>query len=149
MKANDFIEVIDFAIDKEQEAIDFYTSIQEREKMPNIIKVLGDIIDMERGHINKLEFFKKNIPNVKNLKETKPINLIDYYEEKISYDNLDYIDLLRIAIKREDQSRRLYQELASNNDEDTRDLFLLLANEEEMHKQLFEEIYQVFVLVDN
>ncbi|HPY96431.1 MAG TPA: ferritin family protein [Candidatus Cloacimonadota bacterium] len=149
MKVNDYNEVIDFAIDKEQEAIDFYTAIKEREKMPNIIKVLGDIIDMERGHINKLEFFKKNIPNIKNIDETKPINLIDYYEEKINYDNLDYIDLLRIAIKREDQSRRLYQELAHNNDEDTRDLFLLLANEEEMHKQLFEEIYQVFVLVDN
>jgi len=149
MKVNDYNEVIDFAIDKEQEAIDFCTAIKEREKMPNIIKVLGDIIDMERGHINKLEFFKKNIPNIKNIDETKPINLIDYYEEKINYDNLDYIDLLRIAIKREDQSRRLYQELAHNNDEDTRDLFLLLANEEEMHKQLFEEIYQVFVLVDN
>ncbi|MDX9978060.1 MAG: ferritin family protein [Candidatus Cloacimonadales bacterium] len=147
---NEFSEIIDFAIDKEKEAIDFYNELKIHEKMPHVIKVLDDIINMEKGHINKLKFFKNNLPNIRNIEKLESIKLIDYYEEPIHYENLDFIALLRIAIKREDQSRSLYQALADNTDEQSiKEVFILLANEEEEHKQLFEHIYQDKVLIDN
>jgi len=150
MEQNEFNEIIDYAIDKENEAILFYEELKLNEKMPHIIKVLDDIINMEKGHINRIELLRTTGPVDLINKQLKPLNLSDYYEEPVTYENLDYIALLQIAMKREDQAKKLYQDLANySTDIKIREVFLLLSEEESKHKELFEEIYQEYVLIDN
>jgi len=150
MENKNFLEIIEYAIEKENEAIDFYTELKMNEKLPNVIKVLDDIINMEKGHINRLNMLRTSGPVSVEKIEMRSMNLSDYYKEQLSYENLDYISLLRIAMKREDQAKKLYLDLANyTTDTDIRNLFLLLSSEEDQHKALFEEIYQDYVLVNN
>ncbi len=150
MENKNFLEIIEYAIEKENEAIDFYTELKMNEKLPNVIKVLDDIINMEKGHINRLNMLRTSGPVSVEKIEMRSMNLSDYYEKQLSYENMDYISLLRIAMKREDQAKKLYLDLANyTTDTDIRNLFLLLSSEEDQHKALFEEIYQDYVLVNN
>lgn len=142
--------IIDFAIEKEQEAIDFYNELLLQVKLPNIQKEIQNIVLMEQGHINYLNTMRIVDQDCFSQNQTQRLNLSDYYEEPVTYKNMDYPTLLLLAIKREDKAKKLYMDLASySSDIKVRNIFSTLSKEEENHQIYFEQIYNENVLVNN
>lgn len=149
MDTKDFNEIIDFAIDKEKEAVKFYTDLQAMSQFKSRQDMLGELADMERGHVTALENIKsgkiimREAPKVQNLK------ISDYLVAATPSPNMSYQDTIINAMKREEMSTHLYKDLAKLSAGEARDIFLRLAAEEAKHKLYFEKIYNDEVLKDN
>jgi len=126
-------DILDFAIDNEQSAIDFYRELAGKE-----------------GH-------KANIEAVKAGQTLKPVStkvldlkLGDYLVAVEPTADMDYQSALVLAMKREKAAFRLYTALAAKvEDEQLRELFLRLAQEEAKHKLHFEIEYDEHILTEN
>lgn len=142
-------DLIDFAMEKEQEAADFYVGLARRVKEPAVAAELDRLADMERMHKAKLQkldpadpfWQRKNLPDLK---------IADYVVESAPTAGMTFQDLLSIAMKRELSSQRLYADLARQVDEpDLQRMMLVLAEEEAAHKHYFETLWDEHVLMEN
>lgn len=81
------------------------------------------------------------------LKKIKGLGLSEMIED-IPYDpEMSYADLLRMAIKNEERSQRLYTSTAEIVIEpNLKKLLLILAQEESTHKERLERIYDDEIL---
>ncbi|MEA1971819.1 MAG: ferritin family protein [Candidatus Cloacimonadota bacterium] len=150
MKNKSMNEILEFAIDRERDAVSFYQKLQKMVRFDNQIKMLKDLEDMEKGHITLLQNIKRKEDVDFILKDVQDLKLSDYLIEKEPSPEMDYQDILIIAMKREEASTNLYKGLAqavTNNE--LKKLFKRLAQEEAEHKFRFENIYDEFVLTDN
>ena len=145
-----FDEIIDFAIEKEWEAVDFYKELQKLTSFKSKQEMLHDLENMERGHVKILENIKTQsiediqVPKVENLAISE--YMIDMEPEK----DMSYQDILIVAMKKEEKAEQLYSKLADESpDEGIKKLFLKLASEEAKHKLYFEKIYDDEIMTDN
>lgn len=152
MKKDKFNEIIDFAVEREEEAVEFYQELQEMVKFQDKQALLKEFEEMEKSHIVILENIRKNItqtvgappPRVENL------SISDYLLEVKPAKDMSYQDILITAMKREENANRLYSDLANESvDSETKNLFLRLANEESKHKLYFEKLYDSDILTEN
>lgn len=144
-----FIAVLDFAIDKEIEANQFYLDLAKQMKNPAIQKVFEAFAKEELGHKAKLQAIKQGeeIPPAKNITDLK---IADYTVDVEPAPDMSYQDALILAMKQEKAAYRLYLDLAEqvvNNDQ--KELFLSLAQEEAKHKLRFEIEYDDVMLNEN
>lgn len=145
-----FEEIIKFAIDREQEAVEFYQDLQKKVKFQSQKEMLIELEKMEEGHKTMLKnLLKKDFDDIK-LKEVKDLKISDYLVEKDPTEDMDYQDILIVAMKREEFSTKLYKDLATKiQDEHTEKLFLRLSQEEAAHKLMFEKLYDEQILKEN
>ena len=81
------------------------------------------------------------------LKESKGLGLAEMVEDLPYSSDMSYADLLRMAIKNEERSERLYTSAAKSvTDPSMKKLLLVLAQEETKHKNRLEKIYDDEVL---
>lgn len=142
--------VLDFAIKNEQDASDFYTELASKMEKPYMKQAFESFAAEERGHKAKLESVKNG--NIAKLAKTKVLDLKigDYLVEQKPSATMDYQSALILAMKQEKAAFRLYTDLAaSTDDENVRDLFLGLAQEEAKHKLRFEVEYDEDFLREN
>jgi rubrerythrin len=142
--------VLDFAIKNEQDASDFYTELASKMEKPYMKQAFESFAAEERGHKAKLESVKKG--NIAKLAKTKVLDLKigDYLVEQKPSATMDYQSALILAMKQEKAAFRLYTDLAASTDDDNvRDLFLGLAQEEAKHKLRFEVEYDDGFLKEN
>lgn len=144
-----FIAVLDYAIEKEIEANQFYVDLAEKMKNPAMKKVFEAFAKEELGHKAKLQAIKQGeeIPPAKNITDLK---IADYTVDVEPSTNMSYQDALILAMKKEKAAYRLYLDLAEqvvNNDQ--KELFLSLAQEEAKHKLRFEIEYDNVMLTEN
>ncbi|MBN1766533.1 MAG: ferritin family protein [Sedimentisphaerales bacterium] len=137
------LDILKFAIGKEVEAYEFYISLAERVDNPTIGDILNRLAREEMDHRSKLEleamklgYVMKDAVHPENLRDGEKIYLgPDAYK--------DYQKLLKMGMNKESDSFRRYVELAQQADNDEcRDLLLTLAEEEAMHKALFQLEYE-------
>ncbi|HQO10077.1 MAG TPA: ferritin family protein [Clostridiales bacterium] len=142
--------IIDFAIDREKEAVEFYTALQEKTKFAGVRDMLKELAAMETGHISVLNSIRtKGIDNI-SIQQIKNLHISDYMVEKEPSQDMDYQDILIIAMKREEKSKALYEDLAVRfEDSPTGKLFSKIAAEESDHKLKFEKLYDETVLKEN
>jgi rubrerythrin len=147
MDEKKFKEIIRFAIDKEIEAFNFYTEASRNAKFSGGKELFLSLAKEEEGHRRVLE--KLNIEKIADARIEKipDLKISDYMVEVEMKPGLSYADTLRIAMKREEKSIKLYNDMKdSNTDEDLKKLFTLLANEEAKHKLRLEKIYDEEIL---
>ena len=143
-------DLLAFAIDKEQEAVDFYTDLAGRTDRPGMKPVFEEFAAMEKGHKTKLENVKSSGSLTPSSAKVLDLKIADYLVDIEPGPNLDYQQILIIAMKREQAAQNLYADLAAaTEDPDIRDLMLALSQEEAQHKLRFETEYDDFVLKDN
>ncbi len=143
-------EIIDFAIEREKEAVKFYRDLQEMTKFSSKKKMLKDLENMEKGHIEILENLKNKELKDIEVPEIQDLHISDYMVAPKPEGELSYQDIISIAIKKEEASYKLYKDLAENTDnENARKLFLKLSSEEAKHKQIFEKIYDEEILSED
>ncbi|MCD4654287.1 ferritin family protein [bacterium] len=144
-------EILDFAIESEQDAVDLYLSLANAANNPQIKKMFEEYADEERVHKTKLiavktgkRFLKSDEMPVLDLK------ISDYVIGDIPGPDADYQSVLMHAMNKEKAAFRLYMDLAARtNDPELKDLLLGLAQEEAKHKLHFEIEYDNNILSEN
>jgi len=143
-------DILDFAIENEQSAVDFYRELAEKSTTSGVRELFEEYAKEEEVH-------KANLEAVKAGQRLKPVStqildlkLGDYLVAVTPTADMDYQSALVLAMKREKAAFRLYTALAAKvDDEELRDLFLRLAQEEAKHKLHFEIEYDEHILTEN
>lgn len=144
-------EALDFAIQNEQNAYEFYMGLSEKMEKPWMKKTFEDFAREEKGHKAKLEGIKAG--HLMKPYETKVMDLKigDYLTSAEVSKDMDYQDALILAMEAEKKAFLLYSDLAEScgDDANLKEMFLSLAQEEAKHKLRFEIEYDEFVLTEN
>ncbi|MCB5229740.1 MAG: ferritin family protein [Candidatus Cloacimonetes bacterium] len=150
MTIQEFNEILDFAVAREREAVEFYRDLQTQAKFAAQKELLKELELMELGHIKVIENIRKQgvqdsqIPKVQNLKISEYLS-VDADQLDLSYQNI-----LIKAMKREEASQKLYQEMSRRfADGEIATLFRKLAADEAGHKLIFERLYDEWISAGN
>ena len=144
-------EVLDFAIEQEIGAQQFYLNMAESATIPEMKKVFEGFATEEKGHQAKLETLKKksNIAADVPDDEVQDLGLADYLVDVEPQPDMDYKDALILAMKKGKAAYRLYLDLAAiSQSGEIKEAFRFLAQEEAKHKLRFEIEYDDIVLMD-
>ncbi len=143
-------EIIDFAIKKEQEAIDFYDALAGQVKNKALTNELIKISGMETGHRERLKNIDAVSFAVGATEKVADMKIADYLVAQEPVKGMTWQDILTIAMQRELASVKLYTDLASRIEDATaQGLFEKLAAEESGHKRYFEQIWDEEILIWN
>jgi len=149
MQSNRLNEIIDFAVAREKEAVQFYQDLQRMAEFSYKKALFQQFESMERGHVVILEDIrKKDIAHIE-VPEVETLHISDYLVEtpESPPEKLSYQDILILAMKKEQRAHELYTDLAKKHSEpDVVKLFSRLAAEEARHKRAFEEMYDSEIL---
>ncbi len=148
MRLNSLEEILRFAIRKEADAATAYRIAADRAS-PGVKKLFEELAAEEEKHKRKLEKFDlKKISQMK-IKETKGLGISERIEDIPFGPELTYEELLRMAIKNEEKSQKLYTSTAKLvTDSNLKKLLLILAQEESTHKERLEKIYDDEILTE-
>jgi rubrerythrin len=141
-------EILEYAIEKEKEAVEFYTEISENESLQGVKKTFEDFANEEKKHVKMLENMESNKEKIAEYQfEWIPDMKRSDYMVDITYEKgMHYTEILRLAMKREEKSLQLYNELASKADKsEFINMFKILSQEEAKHKNILETIYDDFM----
>lgn len=150
MEGTRFDSIINFAIQREKEAVQFYKDLQDQVKFLQRKEFLKSLEEMEKGHVTILENLKKKEIDEIKVSEVKNLKINDYLVESAPTETLSYQDILIIGMKKEQTAYELYTTLAEESSlPDIKKVFQKLASEEAKHKLFFETIYDEDILKEN
>jgi rubrerythrin len=143
-------EILDFAIEREEEANRFYLELSAEMERPEMKKVFQDFAQEELGHKRKLVAIKEGKILLSAGKKVEDLRLADYLITVEPGTELDYQQALVLAMKKEKASYKLYFDMASSVESETlRQTLLGLAQEEAKHKLRLEIEYDQQILKEN
>ena len=136
-------EILELAIAREEDSHVFLMALAARMVNPEMRNVFAELATEELEHKARLELEVVKIGRVvKDSKKRLYYETNDYAEDVGSEIDMDYKDMLTMAMQKEEASFRLYVDLASRvTNEDAYETFLALAEEEVRHKMRFEMEY--------
>ena len=135
-------EILDFAINKEEEAAKMYTDLAGQMTKPYMRKVFEDFANEELGHKEKLLGIKRGELLQPVAGKVMDLKLAEMLVDVVPVSDMDYQQALIFAMKEEKAAFKLYTELAqSADDEGLRATLFSLAQEEARHKLRFEIEY--------
>jgi len=150
MKFDSVDQILDFAIQKEQEAADFYTDLAAKMDRKNIKEVFISFAGEEQGHKAKLIAVKGGKKLQASEKQILDLKLGDNLSEIEISNDLGFQEALIVAMKAEKAAYKLYNDLAeATDDSNLKSIFLDLAQEEAKHKLRFEVEYDDHILTEN
>lgn len=150
MDKTKFNEIIDFAIEREEEAVTFYRELQDLVDFKGKKELLKGFEDMEKVHVKVLQNLRKRELNQMTIPKVDNLEIASYMVAAEPSKDMSFQDIIAIAMQREEKSQQLYTVLAQQSpDADIKKLFLKLASEEAKHKLQFEKIYDEEVLTEN
>ena len=143
-------EILDYAIDQEQQAADFYASFAARAEKAGMKKMLLEFAEEEKRHKERLLAVKTGERKLTPKKEVLDLKVSNYLVEVDASDKISYQDALIVAMKKERAAFELYSAMAEKvPDTNLKQVFAGLAKEEAKHKLFFETEYEEHVLMHN
>ena len=150
MKLDTPEKILDFAIQKEQDAAEFYTDLAARMDRPNMKSVFEGFAREEMGHKEKLQGVKTGKRLISAGKKIQDLKIGDSLVDIELSANTGYQDALILAMKAEKAAFKLYHDLSqATDDAGLQELFMALAQEEAKHKLRFEVEYDEQILTEN
>ncbi|MCL4478872.1 MAG: ferritin family protein [Deltaproteobacteria bacterium] len=144
-------DIIEFAVDRELNAYDFYTGAQKRARTSGAKSMLQELAAQELKHKQRLEalHLEENV-----MLDLSKLDIADYTDsESIETDmqyHLEYQQILLIALRREKSSVRLYTDIKSlMKEKEKQQLFEWLVKEEQSHYDRLQKEYDTYVLTEN
>ena len=137
-------DLINFAIEKEKEAVSFYEDASRQEIYAGAKEAFEEFAREERKHQSMLEGFLKGEFKISDyaFKWIPDMKRSDYLVDIEYQKGMHYEDMLRLAMKKEEKALKLYNELAKKTErEDLITLFKVLSQEEAKHKLALETLY--------
>ena len=148
MSFDSFEEIIRFAIGKEEEAVTFYEDAGRKEPYSAARQLFSDFAAEERKHVDLLSGYLKGEKKVEDYQfEWIPdLKRSNYLVDLKFEEGMAYPDLLRLAMKREEGSLRLYNDLQMKaEEEEVIKIFKMLSQEEAKHKLALETLYDDYM----
>ncbi len=147
---NSVEDVLDYAMQREQEAADFYTGLAANAEHQHMKEIFEGFAREEEAHKKRLLSIKTKGMFGKPRKSVKDLKIGDYLVAEQPSDSINYQDALILAMKKEKAAYRLYSDLAGlADDEAMRSVFQRLAQDEAKHKLRFEVEYDDNILTEN
>jgi len=133
-------EILEFAIDREIDANQFYLALAERVDSTEMRKVFEDLAQEELEHKAKLELELMKIGKTVKIRQSPATPQRTYIvSDNQSLLDMDYKDMLMLGMEKEEAAFRIYVNLVPNAyDSESREVLLSLAQEEVRHKLRFQ-----------
>ena len=149
-QVNWFNQIIDFAIEREVEANQFYLELAETMQVPAMAEVFRGFAAEELAHKAKLDAIRHGEIVVSEPEKVETLKITDYIVDVELMANMTYEQALVLAMQKEKAAYKLYMDLAGlAGDAQQRDVFLAMAAEEAKHKLRFEIEYDDNVLQED
>jgi len=143
-------EVLDFAIEKEEEARQFYLEWSKKLENKTLSEQFIEFAGEEAKHKEKLQRVKSGSTFKPSPKRVTDLKIVDYLVDIVPTPDMDYQEALIVAMRREKASFKFYNDLAAMaEDESLRETFLALAQEEAKHKLRLETFYEKEIYTEN
>jgi len=137
-------DILDLAIQREEEAYDFYMDIYGDVEDQSVKDTLEFIAGEEKKHKAFLVNYREGNhgPDALRMAEIVDYKIAEFLQEPEIEEKLSSQDVYLIAAHRESRSHQFYTELASLHPAgDTKAMLLKMANEELKHKEKMEYLY--------
>ena len=150
MKFDSLEAIVDFAIEKEKEAAQFYSGLAKEEAFSGSKDMFLDFAREEAKHQKLLHDFKSKgftqaMKDYK-LKWIKDIKRSDYVVELEYRKGMAYNEILMLAMKREEKALKLYNDFLKQSDSpEAQKIFKMLCQEEAKHKLSLETMYDDYM----
>lgn len=141
-----FERLVNLAIQREEEAYEFYMKASEESEFKSSAKLLKDLAHQEVTHKQKLhEALKTGVCETFTCETTEEIEQMDLSHYLVDIPLLPSStpqDILIVAIKKEAAANSFYKALSELTDSGVhRKVFETLAGEEEVHKTRLQNMY--------
>ncbi len=142
--------ILDFAMEKEIEAADFYRTVSREERYADTSRMFQEFAAEEEKHQKMLEDFKakgisKSLEDYQ-LRWIRDIKRSNFVVEQEYHPGMPYQDILMLAIKREEKALALYNDFLKQVEHpDSKKLFQVLCQEEAKHKRGLENLYDDYM----
>jgi len=146
-------QILEQAIRFEEQAYDFYVGAIDMVKQPHIKDTLKDLAAEEVKHKEKLQALVEGDTEALigvSRQKVLDLKLAEYLVAPSLGEDATFQDVLVVAMHREKSSHEFYSTMATiADDESTKTLFTFLAQEELVHKNKVETLYDEIVYRDN
>jgi len=143
-------EILDFAIEKEEEARQFYLEWSEKLESKALREQFVVFAGEENKHKEKLQRVKTGSTFKPTAKQVTDLKIVDYLVDIAATPGMDYQEALIVAMRREKASFKFYNDLAAvAQDKALSETFLALAQEEAKHKLRLETEYEKEIYSEN
>ncbi len=143
-------EILDFAINAEQDAVEFYSGLAQTTVNSQMKTVFEGFAQEEMGHKARLMKIKETGILETSKAEVMDLKVADYITHVTVSPEMTYAEALVVAMKKEKAAFKLYMALSGRvSNSEMKALFLSLAQEEAKHKLRFELEYDENVLKEN
>ena len=150
METNTFEQIIEFAIQREEDAIKAYGDMVEMAETPGLKTLLAELQNEERHHKKLLQDMTEERIESLKVKDVIDLKISDYLVEEPPSADMNFQDLLILAAKKEQMAVDLYSNLAEQAEQDDiKKLFEFLVMQEKSHKLRLEKEYETRVLDEN
>ena len=147
MELSRFTEIIDFAIKREEDAIDAYGKMSESTKTPGLKELLLELQKEEMNHRKLLQDITKEQIEALEVHDVIDLKISDYLVEEPPSAEMTFQELLIFAAKKEQKAVELYSNLAEKAKSiELKRLFDFLLEQEKLHKLKLEKEYENQVL---
>lgn len=145
-----FGEIIKFAVEKEEEAIQSYGKMMNMAKTQSLKKMLQELQDEEKGHKTLLQNVSTEKLDSLEIKNIIDLHISDYLVEDPLSVEMSLQDLLIFAAKKEEKAIEFYSDLMVKAErEEIKKLFEFLVQQEKSHKLRLEKEYEAHFLEED
>lgn len=142
--------ILNFAIENEQQAVNFYNQLAGNSKNEEMKTVFTQFAKEEMGHKARLTKIKTEGTFEMKEKQVQDLKMSDYLVDVEPRPDMPYEEALVLAMKREKSAFKLYTDLSEKAPTaELKKIFQILAQEESKHKLRFELEYDDYVLREN
>ena len=144
MEQKALFEIIDTAIEREEDAYRFYMDLHEKIDDSGVKDTLAWIADEEKQHKAFLVNYRDGKYSMTSLlkRDVTSYHIAESQEEPEIDENMQSQEVFLVAAHREERSHRFYSELADLHAHgETRSMLEKMANEELKHKEKMEYLY--------
>jgi len=141
-------EILEFAIGNEKDAVEFYSSLAKEATRTSLKEIFESFAKEEEKHVVLLSDMSGNKEKIDSYKFDKitDLKISDYMVETEYEQGMPMPEILKIAMKREENAVNLYTSLAGKTDhEDAKKVFMILVQEESKHKLALESMYDDYL----
>ncbi len=141
-------EILEFAIGKENEAVEFYTLLAKEATRSQLKETFESFAKEEEKHAALLSDISGNKEKIDSyeFKTVVDLKISDYMVEIEYEEGMPMPEVLKLAMKREEKAVKLYSMLADQADnEDGKKVFMILVQEESKHKLALESMYDDYL----
>lgn len=138
--------IVDYALEREKEAVKFYVEAAQSETMSGVKDMLMEFSREEEKHVQMLENMDDTGFENYVFKWITDIKRSDYVSDLTYSKGMAYQEILLLAMKREEKALALYNRMLENAEDDTQKrLFKILCQEEAKHKLALETLYDDYM----